>query len=125
MLSRISDESNMRGTLMRNDELPLPAALPGMAWNVLPVPSIDDSLALGLLPFFLSFVAGSVDVIGFLGVDGLLTAHVTGNLAILAAHIVAGGPAPLALVISVPVFIIVLAMTRLLVGGLERSQIPI
>jgi uncharacterized membrane protein YoaK (UPF0700 family) len=67
---------------------------------------------------------GSVDVIGFLGLDGLFTAHITGNLVVLAAHIVARGEASLALVISVPLFIIVLAATRVLAAGLERGGIP-
>ena len=34
-----------------------------------PVPSVDQSLPLRLLPFVLSLAAGSVDVIGFLGLD--------------------------------------------------------
>jgi Protein of unknown function (DUF1275) len=52
-----------------------------------------------------------VDVIGFLGLGGLFTAHITGNLVILAAHIVAGSDASVSLVISVPVFIVALAAT--------------
>jgi uncharacterized membrane protein YoaK (UPF0700 family) len=38
---------------------------------------------------------------------------------------VAGDEAPLARVISVPVFIVVLAMTRLLAGGLERLRVAL
>jgi len=48
------------------------------------------------LPTLLSIIAGSVDAIGFLGLGGLFTAHVTGNLVILAAHLVSGGEAPIA-----------------------------
>jgi uncharacterized membrane protein YoaK (UPF0700 family) len=73
----------------------------------------------------LSLVAGSVDVISFVGLGGLFAAHITGNLVILAAHIVAGDQAPLALMISVPVFIIVLAMTRLLAGCLEALRVAL
>lgn len=83
-------------------------------------PSIDDSLGLKLLPFVLSFVAGSVDVIGFLALDELFTAHITGNLVVLAAHLVTGSNASLALIISVPVFVVVLFATRLLAGGLGQ-----
>jgi len=86
------------------------------------VPSVDDSLRTKWLPFILSFVAGSVDVIGFLGL-GLFTAHITGNLVILAAHIVDRSEASPALMISVPLFIGVLALTRLLAEGLERARI--
>jgi uncharacterized membrane protein YoaK (UPF0700 family) len=88
-------------------------------------PPIKRSLAAKLLPMVLSLVAGSVDVISFVGLGGLFAAHITGNLVILAAHIVAGEHASLALMISVPVFIVVLAMTRLLAGGLERLRIAL
>jgi uncharacterized membrane protein YoaK (UPF0700 family) len=50
-----------------------------------PIPSVDSSPGVMLLPFVLAFVAGSVDVISFLGLDGLFTAHITGNLVVLAA----------------------------------------
>lgn len=82
-------------------------------------PSVDSSLGLKLLPTVLSLIAGSVDVIGFLGLGGLFTAHITGNLVILAAHVANGGSAQLAPILSVPVFVAVLAMTRLLSSGLE------
>jgi uncharacterized membrane protein YoaK (UPF0700 family) len=86
-------------------------------------PSIDDVSALKSLPFLLSVIAGSVDVICFLGLGGLFTAHITGNLVILAAHVVTGVDASLSLIISVPVFIAMLAATRLLAAGLERARI--
>jgi uncharacterized membrane protein YoaK (UPF0700 family) len=79
------------------------------------------ALASGSLPFVLSVVAGSTDIIGFLGLNGLFTSHITGNIVILAAHIVAGDPAILSYVLSVPVFMLVLLLTRLLAGALERA----
>jgi uncharacterized membrane protein YoaK (UPF0700 family) len=75
------------------------------------------------LPFVLSLVAGSTDIIGFLGLNGLFTAHITGNIAILAARIVSGNPAVLSYILSVPVFMAVLFLTRLLASGLERAGI--
>jgi uncharacterized membrane protein YoaK (UPF0700 family) len=84
---------------------------------------IERSLATELLPTVLSLVAGSVDVISFVGLGGLFAAHITGNLVILAAYIVAGDEAPLAIMISVPVFIAVLAVTRVLAAGLERVRV--
>src|SRR5206468_452562 len=43
-----------------------------------------------LLPFVLSATAGAVDVIVFLALGGLFTAHITGNVVILAAHYLTG-----------------------------------
>src|SRR6266849_2623295 len=82
-------------------------------------PSVDSSLGTKLLPSVLSVIAGSVDVISFLGLGGLFTAHITGNLVILAAHVVSGGETQVAPMLSVPVFMVVLGLTRLLVRGLE------
>src|SRR5882762_7685263 len=87
-----------------------------------PIPSMDNSLGTKLLPTLLSVIAGSVDTISFLGLGGLFTAHVTGNLVILAAHLVSGDEAPVAPMLSVPVFIVALGLTRLLIGALERME---
>jgi uncharacterized membrane protein YoaK (UPF0700 family) len=84
-----------------------------------PVPPADD-LRAKLLPFVLSVTAGSMDTIGFLGLGGLFTAHITGNLVILAAKLVAGEQAPIAQLLALPVFVVVLAMMRVLVAALER-----
>ncbi len=82
--------------------------------------SAAADLASRVLPFVLSLIAGSTDIISFLGLNGLFTAHITGNLVVLAAHIVAGDPTIFSYVLSVPVFMLVLFLTRLLAGGLER-----
>jgi uncharacterized membrane protein YoaK (UPF0700 family) len=74
-----------------------------------------------MLPGVLSMIAGSVDVISFLGLGGLFTAHITGNLILIAAHIVSGTGVNPAHLLSVPVFIAVLGVTRLLVAGLEAA----
>jgi uncharacterized membrane protein YoaK (UPF0700 family) len=86
----------------------------------LPATGALDRLPLAVI---LSLAAGSADVIGFLGLDGLFTAHITGNLAILAARIVGGDPTPLAPLLSVPVFMAVLCLARLLAGLLEARGI--
>ena len=90
----------------------------GLAAHIAPR-SVESSPGLRLLPFVLSATAGCCDVISFVGLGGLFTAHITGNLVILAAHVLAGEPAQVALILSVPVFIAALALTRLLVAGLE------
>jgi uncharacterized membrane protein YoaK (UPF0700 family) len=89
-----------------------------------PTPPIESSLGARSLPTVLSIIAGSVDAIGFLGLGGLFTAHVTGNLVILAAHLVSGSGAPVAPMLSVPVFVATLGLTRLLAGALERIGFP-
>ena len=76
-----------------------------------------------LLPTVLSLIAGSADAIGFMGLGGLFTAHVTGNLVVLAAHVVAGMNASVATMLSVPVFVVVVGLTRLLAGVLERVRV--
>jgi uncharacterized membrane protein YoaK (UPF0700 family) len=83
---------------------------------------VDTSLRTMLLPSVLSITAGSVDVISFLGLGGLFTAHITGNLVILAAHIATRRATPLAPILSVPVFIGALCLTRLAAIGLEASR---
>jgi len=85
--------------------------------------SAAADLASRALPFVLSLTAGSTDIIGFLGLNGLFTAHITGNLVVLAAHVVAGDPTIFAYILSVPVFIFILFLTRLLAGGLEQAGV--
>ena len=63
-----------------------------------------------LLPTILSTTAGSTDVISFLALGGLFTAHITGNLVILAAHYVTGKFGQFGPLLSVPVFIVVLGL---------------
>jgi uncharacterized membrane protein YoaK (UPF0700 family) len=67
-----------------------------------------------LLVAALSTTAGAVDVIGFLTLGGLFTAHITGNLVILAAHYVTGGFSQIGPLLSVPVFISVLGIVAVL-----------
>ena len=83
--------------------------------------SAGADLVARTLPIVLSVIAGSTDIIGFLGLNGLFTAHITGNLVVLAAHVVAGEPTIFSYILSVPVFMLVLLVTRLLAGGLERA----
>jgi uncharacterized membrane protein YoaK (UPF0700 family) len=85
------------------------------------VKSVGDPLGRKLLTFVLSVIAGSVDVIGFLGLGALFIAHVTGNLVIVAARAAAGEHAPAAHLLSVPVFIVALVAARLLAARLDRS----
>jgi uncharacterized membrane protein YoaK (UPF0700 family) len=85
------------------------------------VKSVGDALGTKLLTFVLSVIAGSIDVIGFLGLGTLFIAHITGNLVILAARTAAGEHAPAAHLLSVPVFVIALVAVRFLAARLDRS----
>jgi uncharacterized membrane protein YoaK (UPF0700 family) len=66
------------------------------------------------LPPLLSVIAGMVDLTGFLTLGKLFTAHITGNLVVIAALVVRGGPVNLAQVLAIPVFIVAVAATWLL-----------
>jgi uncharacterized membrane protein YoaK (UPF0700 family) len=72
-----------------------------------------------LLPLLLSTTAGAVDIIGFLALGGLFTAHITGNLVVLAAHYVTGGFSQIGPLLSVPVFIAVLGLVTVLSADKE------
>ena len=85
--------------------------------------SAAGDLASRGLPLVLSLIAGSTDIIGFLGLDGLFTAHITGNIVVLAAHIVTGDPAIYSYILSVPVFMLMLFLTRLFAGSLEQAGV--
>jgi len=60
------------------------------------------------LPPLLSVIAGTVDVIGFLRL-GLFTAHVTGNLVVMASLLVRGGSPNIPQILAVPVFMVAVA----------------
>src|SRR5215467_1066250 len=74
-----------------------------------------------LLPALLGMTAGAVDVICFLALGGLFTAHITGNLVILAAHYITGRFGEIAPFLSVPVFVTVLGIVT---AAFIRKPIP-
>jgi uncharacterized membrane protein YoaK (UPF0700 family) len=71
------------------------------------------------LPPLLSAVAGTADVIGFLSLK-LFTAHVTGNLVVIAALLVRGGPVNVNQILAVPVFILAVGCVWLIAEALDR-----
>ena len=66
------------------------------------------------LPLLLSLNAGFVDTAGFLALQGLFTAHVTGNFVTLGASLVLGTSGAIAKLLALPVFCVVVMATRLL-----------
>jgi len=74
-----------------------------------------------LLSTVLSTMAGAVDVIGFLALGGLFTAHITGNLAVVAAHYITGGFGEIGPLLAVPVFVAVLGVVTLASVAVEKA----
>jgi uncharacterized membrane protein YoaK (UPF0700 family) len=70
----------------------------------------------------LSFNAGFLDTAGFLGLQGLFIAHVTGNFVTLGAALVFGTHGIIAKVLALPEFIIVMAIARLAATALTARQ---
>ena len=77
------------------------------------------------VPAFLSLNAGYVDTAGFLALQGLFTAHVTGNFVTLGAALVTGSSGILAKLLALPVFCIVVFGARLLSPWLKRLGLPV
>jgi uncharacterized membrane protein YoaK (UPF0700 family) len=78
-----------------------------------------DELLRKRLPPVLSVIAGMVDVIGYLSLK-LFTAHVTGNIVIIAAQLVYGGPPKMDQILAVPVFIVAVAGVWLVAEAVHR-----
>jgi uncharacterized membrane protein YoaK (UPF0700 family) len=66
------------------------------------------------LPLLLSLNAGFVDTAGFLALQGLFTAHVTGNFVTLGASFALGTSGAIAKLLALPVFCAVVIAARLL-----------
>jgi len=88
-----------------------------------PHPSDDASTLSQLekrLPTLLSVIAGMVDLTGFLTLGNIFTAHITGNLVLVAALVVRGGRMNPVQVLAIPVFIIGVAAIWLLAKASGR-----
>ena len=77
------------------------------------------------VPVLLSLNAGYVDTAGFLALQGLFTAHVTGNFVTLGAALVMGSSGILAKLLALPVFCVVILVTRALAPSLPRLGLPV
>lgn len=72
----------------------------------------------------LSFNGGFVDTAGFLGLQGLFTAHVTGNFVTLGAALVFGTHGVIGKVLALPEFVVMIALARLAGAALTARQMP-
>ncbi|MFY1667824.1 YoaK family protein [Pseudomonas sp. Pseu.R1] len=85
------------------------------------MPSIHRSMAPAL-----SFNGGFVDTIGFLALQGLFTAHVTGNFVTLGVSIVHGTSGALAKLLALPVFALVVGLTHIAAVSIhQRGLVPL
>jgi uncharacterized membrane protein YoaK (UPF0700 family) len=76
------------------------------------------------LPLFLSLNAGYVDTAGYLALEGLFTAHVTGNFVTLGASLALGTSGAIAKLLALPMFCAVVMATRLLNTLLSTRHRP-
>jgi uncharacterized membrane protein YoaK (UPF0700 family) len=74
------------------------------------------------VPALLSFNGGYVDTAGFLAIHGLFSAHVTGNFVTIGAALVNGTSGVLTKLLALPVFCIVVLLTRLASFHLSRRS---
>ncbi len=77
------------------------------------------------LPLLLSLNGGFVDTAGFLALQGLFTAHVTGNFVTIGASLVLGTSGAVAKLLALPTFCIVIVATRLVSYNLPGRGLPV
>ncbi len=77
-----------------------------------------------LVGALLSFNGGFVDTAGFLGLQGLFAAHVTGNFVTLAATLAFGAHGVAAKLLVLPEFILVVALARVVGATLAARDLP-
>jgi uncharacterized membrane protein YoaK (UPF0700 family) len=77
------------------------------------------------LSTLLSFNGGYVDTAGYLALQGLFTAHVTGNFVTLAAALIHGTSGVIAKLLALPVFCAVILLTRLVSFNLPQRGLPV
>lgn len=73
------------------------------------------------IPGLLSFNGGFVDTAGFVALQGLFTAHVTGNFVTLGAALVFGTHGVIAKLVALPEFILIVVVARVL-GSVFRKK---
>jgi uncharacterized membrane protein YoaK (UPF0700 family) len=77
------------------------------------------------LSYLLGFNAGYVDTAGFLALNGLFAAHVTGNFVTLGAALIHGSTGAISKLLALPVFCLAVALTRLASNALvDRPRAP-
>ena len=88
-------------------------------------PDVEDER---LLPLALGATAGFADAFGYLTLHGLLTAHITGNLAFMAVGLAQGNPRIIMKFLALPLFMAGVSLATLIitrVDGRRRSPLAI
>jgi uncharacterized membrane protein YoaK (UPF0700 family) len=86
--------------------------------------AIFSSMRIISLAALLSFNGGFVDTAGFLGLQGLFTAHVTGNFVTLAATLVMGTHGVIVKLLALPEFVIIVALACIAGSALRARGLP-
>jgi uncharacterized membrane protein YoaK (UPF0700 family) len=86
--------------------------------------SLEAAMRISALAALLSFTGGFVDTAGFLGLQGLFTAHVTGNFVTLGATLVLGTHGAIAKLLALPEFVLVVALVSTASDLFKRRQWP-
>ncbi|HEX9392199.1 MAG TPA: YoaK family protein [Usitatibacteraceae bacterium] len=73
----------------------------------------------------MALVAGFIDVVGYVALFGLFTAHVTGNFVLIGATLVEHSHGILTKLLALPMFVAIVAAVRLLVLLYERRRRPV
>jgi len=76
-----------------------------------------------LLAPALSFNGGYIDTVGFLALQGLFTAHVTGNFVTPGVSIVHGTSGAIGKIIALPLFALVVGLSHISASSLQQKSI--
>lgn len=74
------------------------------------------------IPVMLTTVGGAIDTIGFIGLFGFFTNHVTGNLVMAGGGLVAGGNGLWVKLSALPVFLITVMITKRIINITSASK---
>lgn len=72
--------------------------------------------------FMMAFIAGFVDVFGFVQLNKLFTAHITGNIVIAISEIISHTPGVTAKLIALPVFIVIAMIATVLIEYFGKNR---
>jgi uncharacterized membrane protein YoaK (UPF0700 family) len=86
--------------------------------------AVLTSMRITSLAALLSFNGGFVDTAGFLGLQGLFTAHVTGNFVTLAATLVMGTHGVIVKMLALPEFVAIVALVRIAGSAMRARELP-